>query len=174
MLRARRSALFTAVVVVARICLIATQRCVAVSIAERGPDADRLDAVDLFEQQHVVRVDHRGVGRGAVRRPRLPGQVEVAQRPTPGVHVREPPEPGELVGAASDAELAENVDSDLFLGLDEFGIEDADELVPSAGVKQVSAELENGAVVGHVEAPCQTSSTRLSLLIERSESTTQV
>jgi hypothetical protein len=106
---------------------------------------------------HVVAVDHRRIGRLAVR---LPGRAAVERRERVAArgHVGEAAQPDEAVGVVEVAERGEHPCADRFLGLDEFALEQGDQVVAAARMQRVLAQLEHrDGVVGdsgrHASAP---------------------
>ncbi len=75
------------------------------------------------QQQHIVRIDHRRVGRLPVTRPDRSAVVERVESRCPGRHVAEAADPHEAVGIVQVAELADHAHADGFLGLDELRVE---------------------------------------------------
>jgi hypothetical protein len=98
------------------------------------------------QQQHVIRIDHRGVGDVAVRGPHRPA-VERLQAVRTRRHVLEPAQPDEAVSMVQVAELADHAHAQCLLRLDEFAIEQLDQHVPLARVQRVLAQLDDFAVL---------------------------
>ena len=90
------------------------------------------------KQQHVVAVDHRGVGSAGVL---LPGRaaIEGLERAFARRHVAEAAQPDEAVGIVEVPELAEHLHSDLFLRFDELPIEELDQRLPRTRTERVTA-----------------------------------
>ena len=98
--------------------------------------------VGWAEEQHVVRIDHRGVGGIAVQLPNR-SAVKALQRLSAGGHIGKPAQPDETIGVVDIAKLADHADPECFLALDEFPIEEIDENLARARVERVLAELDD-------------------------------
>ena len=104
-----------------------------------------------FQQQHVIRVDHRRSRCGAVLLPHR-ATVETVQRRVPDRHVGEPTDPHEPVRVVEIAELADDVHADCLLGLDELAVEQLDQVVAPGGVQRVLPELDHRAATVGITA----------------------
>ena len=100
------------------------------------------------QQQHVVDVDHRGVGGSGMRLPDRPA-VERLEGLTATLHVWEAPHPHEALRAIQITELSDQFHSDGFLRLDELAVEEFDQHVSLAVPERVLAKLDHGAAGGH-------------------------
>jgi len=94
------------------------------------------------QEQHVVRVDHRGVGLGAVRFPGRPA-VEAGQRPGPDGHAREPTDPHEPVRLVQVTELADDRHAGRLLALDELPVEKLDQYFSLARPQRVLPQFHD-------------------------------
>ena len=100
------------------------------------------------QQQGVVGVDHRHVGRRRMRAPVRP-EVERVQRVRAGRQVPETADPDEPVGVVQIAELTDDVHPGPLLAVDQVGVEDVDQIVPLSGVQGVLAQVDHGATLVH-------------------------
>src|SRR5262245_26937889 len=94
------------------------------------------------EQQHVVRVDHGGIGFLSMLFPHR-SAVEARQGLGPCWHVPKRAYPDEAIRSLQIAELADNSHAGRFLGLDELAVEQLDQDVALPGVQGVLAKLDH-------------------------------
>jgi hypothetical protein len=95
------------------------------------------------EQQHIVRIEHRNVGRPPVLTPDG-AEVEPFEGAAPRFHVGEAAQPDESIGTGKVAELAEDPHAVLLLPLDEMLLEQGDQLAAAARLERILAQLEDG------------------------------
>ena len=95
------------------------------------------------QQQHIIDVDHRGVGGSGVRLPDRP-TVERLEGLTTTLHVCEAPHPHEALRAIQITELSKHFHTDGLLRLDELAVEEFDQHVPLTVPEGVLAKLDNG------------------------------
>jgi hypothetical protein len=99
-----------------------------------------------MQEEHVVGIDHRGVGDLSVCFPDWTA-VEIRQRLRARRHVAKASEPDKPVWIVLIPELTNDLHSERFLGLDKFTIEKIDQNVTLSRMKRVLPQLNDRAAM---------------------------
>jgi hypothetical protein len=114
-------------------------------------ERDRRARVGRPQQQHVVAVDHRRVGGGAVRLPHRPA-IEGREAARAARHIRKAVHPDEVVGPVEVVELTHHRHARGFERGDECVLEEIDQHVALARMQRVAPQFDDVAAVGGLGA----------------------